>query len=322
MGRSRKDNIQWDKDKGKWYCRIDYSMPQQRKVYLSGDKGQSRWWYKAMALLVTDDPELGEQNHDEAEHRAKILENCESREGEMQLINSYIGIPEYVPEWTFEIAAHQLIEIMDVIHKQVTEEMINSWWYALDSDACDKLLIGWGFPERQIHKLRKWDKLKNKRPNPDWLKAYPEAEEVIWEAYLREKRVRERVAKAVIKKVVPTPSKQKLNACYPKWFELKGKSKKPPSDAYVGEVKSTMRQFVKVVGDKPINLLVKDDFECWREYLVEKQVEKGISQRTVDKQMANVRAVVKELRNIEWPWPEGVTEWLEFEFRKGDGSGR
>ena len=321
MARPRKEGVQFDRSKGRYFCRIDYSDQRPRKIHLTTDETQSAAWYEALALLVSDDPENGPSNHDEACRRVMELEDAQTTAEERRIIDLFTAVPEDVPEWTYEIAAHQLSEIMGFIgkHASVTHEMIEDWWRALDSDACDKLLVEWGYPASQIHKLRKWGKLQAKRPNPDWVKAHPVAKETIWRAYLREKGVPEQV---IPESPQVRPSKETLKACFPEWERRKLESDKPLRSKHVGEVRSSMRQFLKVVRDKPISLLSKLDFLEWNRYLLERQKEKGWSADTFNGHIGNVGSVFRYLRKeADWPFPEGITEWVEFNealFETGD----
>ena len=93
MARPCKEDIQIDKSKGRFFCRIDYSTHKQRKVYLTTHEKQSAKWYKAIAPLVSDDPETAPDNHHEANRRVAMLESARGEGEEKRIIERFTTVP-------------------------------------------------------------------------------------------------------------------------------------------------------------------------------------------------------------------------------------
>lgn len=68
IARPREEGVQIDKTKGRFFARINYSTNKQQKVYLTTHEKQSARWHKALAPLVSDDPETAPDNHKEADY--------------------------------------------------------------------------------------------------------------------------------------------------------------------------------------------------------------------------------------------------------------
>ena len=104
------------------------------------------------------------------------------------------------------------------------------------------------------------------------------------------------------------PAKQVLSDCAEAWREFKVEQDRTGN--YVDETIRIFKEFVSVVGDKPLNFLDQEDFEAFERHL----------NRTYDKRndwyvrrLKGIRAVFNHVsrKKRKWPLPAGWKTWFD-----------
>jgi integrase len=109
----------------------------------------------------------------------------------------------------------------------------------------------------------------------------------------------------------PTPAQQKLSDCLIYWREQKRAEGRKPQT--LTDVSTRFNRFVKVVGDKAINLLWPADFERWNSWTL--KAGKGKSPKWYRDHHGAVKSVLaftKQRKGLQdWPLPDGLLEWVD-----------
>jgi integrase len=105
------------------------------------------------------------------------------------------------------------------------------------------------------------------------------------------------------------PSKQKLSDCARYWQEWKGEQGRRAS--YVAESVRCFNEFIKVVGDKPLNQLTKADFVQFERYL--NRIAPGHNGNDwYNRRVKSLRTILNHIyRKTEYPLPDAWKKWFE-----------
>ncbi len=277
-----------------------------KKVYLTRSKRQSRRW--ADALEGIDDPA-------EALRRRNYLRAAVNVADEKRRLVELLTTQELVPIQTEKQAADHLATILNDFAgvDAVTDEMLAAWFQPGLSDRYARLLVEWGVKKRDLTHPRVFHLINlrmMKRVNPNYLKENPtEADRVLsthFPAVAKELKV-------LAEHDRKNPSSKRLSHCLTEWTRIKGLGPNPPAAKHATEVRQAFDDFIRIVGNNPVNFLTKDDFIQWKEHVLKQQKAASLKATWFNKRMAHIRNVLRFLRKeTSWPFPEPLGSWLEF----------
>ena len=107
----------------------------------------------------------------------------------------------------------------------------------------------------------------------------------------------------------------KLSAILNEWTRLK-KLDGRVGPQHVRGVQRRFKRFVQVVENRPVDSLTAGDFRTWREWIM-REAAKRKSGKWANDMHGVVKAVFRAVRrhNLDWSWPVGLTDWVEYERR-------
>ena len=110
---------------------------------------------------------------------------------------------------------------------------------------------------------------------------------------------------------------QRLSTVLAEWARLKRAGNNGVDTRNIKEVSRIFNQFVKCVGNVPVNQLTSAQFRKWRE-LILKSAQKRSSGKWSNDRHAAVKRVFRFVRrhNSDWAWPDGLSDWLDAYDRK------
>ncbi|MHC4094258.1 MAG: hypothetical protein ACYSVY_28965 [Planctomycetota bacterium] len=123
--------------------------------------------------------------------------------------------------------------------------------------------------------------------------------------------------KRVTSATAVAPTNTGLSSVLAEWRRLKKAGNKGRETSHIKGVTRIFSQFVKVVGDVPINALASAHFRAWREWVLHEAPKRESGKWSNDRH-ATVKMVLRFVRrhNDDWPWPAGLSDWLEAYERK------
>lgn len=112
-------------------------------------------------------------------------------------------------------------------------------------------------------------------------------------------------------------SAPKLSRVIDEWRRLKKTGRGDKDTRHVKEATRIFKQFIRVIGNNPIDGLNASQFAAWREWVLNAAVKRASGKWSNDRH-AIVKQVIRFVRRhrSDWPWPDGLSDWLDAYDRK------
>ena len=106
-----------------------------------------------------------------------------------------------------------------------------------------------------------------------------------------------------------TTSAPKLSKIIDEWRRLKKTGRGDKDTRHVKEATRIFKQFIRVIGNNPIDGLNASQFAAWREWVLNAAVKRASGKWSNDRH-AIVKQVIRFVRRhrCDWPWPDGLSD--------------